>query len=208
MKGALTASLLALAGLGGCKVVSVAEDQAMRERMAAGFDAARYVDGLWERQALPYWTGKKAAISDLLPEVRRDPDAAGEARGRRAGDGSPWVFVVEGEGVVRAVEGGRRGRVIVAAPGVAEPVAIQTGPVVSGSTLRDSLPFVQFNDFANQLVYADVANALTDKAMTQVGPAARGLGVGDRVRFAGVVAVASPSDSLVLTPYSLTRSAS
>lgn len=202
---ALVVAVPALAGLQGCKIVSIAEDQAMRERMAAGFDATRYVDGVWTRQALPYWTEARQPLPVIVGAARADLDAAGAANGRRAGDGSPWTFVVTGQGVVEGVEAGRRGRMTVRLPNGGETVVVQTGPVVSGSALRDSLPFVHFNDFSNQLVYADVAQAFTGKGMAQVRPAAEGLKAGDAVAFEGVLVVAEASVPLLVTPYRLTR---
>lgn len=202
------AALLVFPFAGGCTVVSIAEDKALRERSASGFNAADYVEGVWSSRAAPYWAERRRPLSTLLPLVRQDLAGAGRAHGRRAGDGSPWVFVVAGEGAVRSVEPGRRGRATVVVAGVAEPIVLQTGPVVSGAALRDSLPFIQFDDFANQLVYADVAQALTRKALAATSGATRGIAVGDTVRFEGVVPVLDAGDALVVTPYSLTRSGS
>lgn len=194
-----------LPAVGGCKVVSIAEDRTLRERTASGFDAHRYAETIWTARALPYWTERQQPIGAVLTQARRDLPAAGRAHGRRAGDGSPWMFVVDGEGVVEAIEPGRRGRLVLSLPGTPERIGLQSGPVVSGAALRDSLPFIQFDDFANQLAYADVAQALTQKALDQVGPATRALSVGDRVRFQGVAPLLEPADEVVVTPYSLSR---
>lgn len=204
----LAVTLLAVLSVAGCRVVSVAEDNAMRDRAASGFDADRYVDGLWASQATPYWSEHRQPVASVVMQVRRDISAAGRSHGRRAGDGSPWVFVVAGEGVVEAVQPGRQGRATIRVPGLADRIVLQTGPVVSGAVLRDSLPFVRFDDFANQLVYADVAQALTNKALKQTQGAARQLVVGDTVRFEGVAPFLDATDAVLVTPYSLSRSAS
>lgn len=205
-KFALIAAVIAvLPAVGGCKVVSIAEDRALRERSASGFDAQRYAETIWTARALPYWAERRQPIDVVLTQARRDLGAAGQAQGRRAGDGSPWLFVVAGEGVVQAIEPGRRGRLVLTVAGASERIRLQSGPVVSGAALRDSLPFIQFDDFANQLVYADVAQALTQRALDEVGPAARALSVGDRVRFQGVAPMLEPADEVVVTPYSLSR---
>lgn len=200
--------LLASGSVAGCKVVSLEEDAALRERASSAFDAERYVDQEWASRATSYWTETVRPLTSLAPDMRSDLEAIGRERGRQAGDGSPWVFVVAGDGVVQTVESGRRGRAVVAVPGLAQPVTIQIGPVVSGAFLRDSLPFIEFNDFANQLVYADVGQALNARAMAQVSPAARGLAAGDHVRFEGVVALAAASDPILVTPFSLERTLS
>ena len=45
----------------------------------------------------------------------------------------------------------------------AQTAAIQIGPVLRGTALRDALDFVRFTDFVNQLEFAGVANALNDR---------------------------------------------
>lgn len=189
--------------LQGCKVISVAENEAMRERASVGFDAGRYAQTLWSRQALPYWTGAEQPLPSLIGGLRSDLASTGQQHGRRAGDGSPWSFVVTGEGAVQQIAPPPRGRIDVRLQG-GEMVSIQVGPAVSGSALRDSLPFVRFDDFSNQLVYADVAAGLNQKAVTQVRPTVAPLKVGDTIAFAGVLTLAEPSDALVVTPYRLT----
>jgi predicted lipoprotein len=201
----LAVLLSVVIGLSGCKVLSVAEDAALRDRASAGFDAARFADQIWDARARPFWSETARPIDGLASRLHSDLEGAGRESGRQAGDGSPWTFVVSGEGVVRALDGGRRGRAVVEIAGSAEPVILQIGPVVSGAYLRDSLPFVQFNDFANQLVYADVAQALTAKGLEGVVPVARTLAVGDRVRFAGVLAMASAGDPRIVTPFEMER---
>ena len=67
-------------------------------------------------------------------------------------------------------------------------VAIQVGPVLRGTALRDALGFVRFTDFVNQFDFAAVANALNERVLTTVlGPVdVRGLS-GQRVSFTGAV---------------------
>jgi predicted lipoprotein len=71
-------------------------------------------------------------------------------------------------------------------------VAIQIGPVLRGTALRDALPFVRFTDFVNQLEFAAVANALNDRVLAEVidGVEVDGL-AGREVEFVG----ASPARS-------------
>jgi predicted lipoprotein len=44
-------------------------------------------------------------------------------------------------------------------------VALQVGPVMRGTALRDAVGFIQFDQFANQLQFADVANQLNERAL-------------------------------------------
>ncbi len=84
----------------------------------------------------------------------------------------------------------RAGQALVRIDGSAAPatVAIQVGPVLRGTALRDALGFVRFTDFVNQFDFAAVANALNERVLTTVlGPVdVRGLS-GQRVSFTGAV---------------------
>jgi len=42
--------------------------------------------------------------------------------------------------------------------------ALQIGPVLRGTALRDALEFVKFGDFVNQIAFAEVATALNERA--------------------------------------------
>ena len=188
--------------------MTIQADQAARERLSGAFDADRYVHAVWDSQALPYWSKSEVPIERIALGATSDLEALGRTAGRQAGYDSPWVFVATGEGRVAEVDtASPAGRVIVEIPinGRAQRVTLQVGPFVSGAALRDSLPFVNFNDFANQLAYADVARAVTARATTRTHGIAGQLRAGDHVRFAGGLALSSANDPLVVTPYRLER---
>jgi len=196
---------LGVALLGGCKVLSVEEDRAIRARRGSDFDAPRYVDAIWARKVLPELDRKAVSVRDLFAAVDSGMDPAGAKLGRRVGEGSAWTFVVRGEGVVSRVDAGsRRGTAEIALADVLGRTAqVQIGPVVSGAAVRDALPFVAFNDFADQLAFADLGRALTASALRGVKPAVGTLRVGQRVRFLGVANLREASDPIVLTPVAL-----
>ncbi|WP_184718304.1 DUF2291 domain-containing protein [Caulobacter sp.] len=196
--------LLAVAAisLSACKVVPIAADRAARERLSGAFDAGRYVEAVWDAQAQPHWTKTAAPLPELSARIDQDIAAAG---GRQAGDGSPWTFVTSGEGSVVSLDTtARAGRVVLDVPG-SGAVTVLVGPVVSGSALRDSLPFVAFNDFSNQIAYAEVGGALTRRAVRDARPVAESLKPGDRVAFTGVFQAAKAGDPVVVTPIQLRR---
>jgi len=184
--------------------VPIAADRAARERQAGSFDAARYVEAIWIAQAAPYWNKHAKPLDQLSTRIDKDLDVVGAAEGRKAGDGSPWTFVTQAEGRVISVKTQvRAGAVTIDVGG--KPVDVLVGPVVSGSALRDSLPFVTFNDFSNQIAFAEVGGALTRRALRQVRPVADGLKPGDNVRFLGVFQVGKGGDPVVVTPVRLER---
>jgi predicted lipoprotein len=201
--------VIALAGscaLGGCKVVTIDEDRALRARRGGDFDARQYVDTVWASKVVPAINAGAKPAANVMAAVGSDLDKAGAALGRRAGEGSAWTFVLSGEGVVRKVDNAsRRGSIDVALSGGASGrmVRIQTGPVVSETAIRDALPFVTFNDFTDQLTFAEVGRALTAKALTGLRPALGQAQPGRHIRFVGVANVRNAADPLVVTPVSI-----
>lgn len=196
------AALLAIAApLSGCKMVPiVAEDAAA----AAGFDAAGYADGIWTQKALPYFSESARPVAEVLPAIMADLEAAGTSLGYRAGEGSPWSFVVSGQGAVTSKNTeSRAGTLEIAVDGLADPVVVQIGPVIRGNAVRDALPFVSFKDFVNQLEYANAGKALTALAYAGVTQSAEAVAVGDVVRFTGAIAVSRPGDAVMVTPVTL-----
>jgi len=200
---ALTVAMGGACALGGCKVLTIEEDRALRARLGGDFDAPRYVDAIWKSKVLPAIDAEAKPLPVVASAIDRGLDKAGVALGRRVGDGSAWTFVLNGEGVVTKVDTTTpRGSVDVALPD--RVVRIQTGPVVSETAIRDALPFVTFNDFTDQLAFAEVGRALTAKALTGVAPVLDQLQPGRRIRFIGVANVRSAADPLVVTPVSVT----
>lgn len=122
------------------------------------FDAARYVASIWDSRIIP------SASSSAVDLTRALSDAKGANAPARA-------MLVSGTGVVTSVD--TRSRVGLAqidlAPGDGQPdAAIQIGPVLRGSALRDAVGFIRFEDFANQIDHARVAGALNTRVIESV----------------------------------------
>jgi predicted lipoprotein len=97
----------------------------------------------------------------------------------------------------------RRGLVTLDLAGAAPPVKVvlQVGPVVFGSALRDSLPFIQFGDFVNQIQFAQVSRALNDDAVAALRKALDPNALaGKTVEFAGGATITSASGPITVTP--------
>jgi predicted lipoprotein len=104
---------------------------------------------------------------------------------------------VKGTGVVAGID--RKSRVGVMHVQVAgskpATVAIQVGPVVRGTALRDASSFIQFSDFLNQFDYAGAANALNDYALrTVVGRMPIDTLQGRTITFIGAVGKSAPRE--------------
>jgi predicted lipoprotein len=59
-------------------------------------------------------------------------------------------------------------RIRLAAGEVPAELAVQVGPVVRGTALRDATSFIRFTDFANQFDFAAVSNALHERVLRDV----------------------------------------
>ena len=126
--------------------------------------AAKFVDGFWEK-LVPLFEDKAQDITTVLPEIRSDPNAAGEKYGRREAT-NPYNYMVKGTGKVTEIStASAAGTAIVEVPGLDEKVALQIGPVVRGTALRDATGLVSFNQFSNQLDYADVSKEMNSRAL-------------------------------------------
>jgi predicted lipoprotein len=126
--------------------------------------AAKFVDGIWDKLG-PVFDEKAQDVAKILPEIRANPDAAGEKYGRREAT-NPYNYMVKGTGKVAEVNTeSAAGTAIVEIPGLSEKVALQIGPVVRGTALRDATGLVSFNQFTNQLDYADVSKEMNKRAL-------------------------------------------
>jgi predicted lipoprotein len=91
------------------------------------------------------------------------------------------------------------GTAIVEIPGLDEKVALQIGPVVRGTALRDATGLVSFNQFSNQLDYADVSKEMNSRAMKTAFSAVPAASLaGESVTFYGAFTFDPHSKSPVL----------
>lgn len=195
---------MAVLALAGCKIVPNAGEGATA---GGAFDAKAYAAGLWAEKVLPYLTSTAYPLPEILVAVAQDLAVAGQTAGYRpATEGSPWTFIVSGTGAVtKKNTASRAGTLTVALDGTAPPaeIAIQIGPVVRGNAVRDSLPFVSFKDFTNQLEFADVGKAFTALAVEAISADAAAIAEGQKISFVGAMSLNSKTDKIVVTPVSL-----
>jgi len=127
--------------------------------------AAKFVDPIWATKVLPTIQEKAHDIAKILPEIRADPNTAGQKYGRREAT-NPYNYMVKGTGKVTEMHTeSQAGTATVEIPGLAEKISLQIGPVVRGTALRDATGAVSFNQFTNQLDYADVSKEMNTRAL-------------------------------------------
>jgi predicted lipoprotein len=146
------ASMLALTG---CKFVKTADEQ--KEAAAAAFDPDKRVADIWDSKVIPYLTEKAGNFPDVMADIAKDPNAAGAKFGHREKEGNaPWAFIAKVDGAVVAAETKSRAAYVdVDVNADSKPdVRIFIGPAIRGTALRDTLDFVDFNEFKNQIEWA------------------------------------------------------
>lgn len=185
--------------LGGCTVMPVEEARRIRDAQGGRFDARGYVESLWTAKTRGELLGRAAPLEQL----RRGPiDQLGKSHGTRAGEGSSWTFVTRASGVVKAVMLDQpRGAVLIS--GDAGEIRLQTGPVVTGTAIRDALPAINFDDFPDQIAFAEVGQRLNERAIAAVRRDLSRLRPGDPVTVVGVTNLASTDEVVVLTPLTI-----
>lgn len=168
------------------------------------FNAAKYVDNIWKSKVIPYIIKKAGAADRVLAELAKDPDAAGSHYGFRASEeGIPWNLMIKGKGKIAAVNtASRAGTVALDLPPYdgKKEITLQIGPVIKGSSIRDSLSFISFDDFENQIVFAQLSNAFNKKVNDQLLAKTDFAKLkGREIEFTGVF-TADGSNDLLVTP--------
>jgi predicted lipoprotein len=127
--------------------------------------ASKFVDPIWTSKVLPTIEEKAQDVAKILPEIRVNPEAAGQKYGRREAT-NPYNYMVKGTGKVIEIHNqSQAGTATLEIPGHDEKIALQIGPVIRGTALRDATGIVSFNEFSNQLDYADVSKEMNLRAL-------------------------------------------
>ncbi|MDA0172206.1 DUF2291 domain-containing protein [Solirubrobacter taibaiensis] len=165
------------------------------------FDAAKFGKENFAPKVVPELEQRAVELTELVPALDKDPDAAGEQYGVRQG-ASPYNFAVRGTGTAQAPDGNI---VEVDVEGVPSDVTVslQIGPAINGSALRDASGLFDFNDFLNQVDYAGAGTALnTEVKQTVLKDLDRDALDGKTVTFLGAFTYLAPT-AITITPAQL-----
>lgn len=190
--------------LAGCKFVPTASKDEAGNGGPAKFDPDAQVAAIWQAKLIPYLEAKAGPFPEVQAAAAANPDEAGKKYGyKEKGGVSPWTVVVRLEGkVVTANTQSRAGTIDVDADGDGKVDAqVQIGPVMRGTAIRDSLDFVSFNQFTNQIDFAQFGKAFnlyTDKTLTSKLP--RDKLAGQNVKLLGVYPLVAPGTLPLVTP--------
>ncbi len=201
VSGAIGAALLA--GIAGTTTVVAADDPDAASVGPEIFDPVQYATERYESEVVPAITDNAVEITELLPQIIADPEAAGEEYGHKDGVTSPYAYPVQGSGVAGPVEGTLMPVAIEGLPEGVE-VVLQVGPAINGTALRDATGLIGFDDFLNQIEYADVSTELNNQVKENVLADFDAAGAtGRTVSFVGAFAYGSNTALLQVTPVEL-----
>jgi predicted lipoprotein len=195
--------------LGGCKIVATPKKGVASNDDGgdAGFDPQKMVRSIWEAKVIPYLRARAGKFPEVAELARANPDEAGKKYGYRAKEGSePWTLVVKIEGRIVSAETNSRAATISVDSGGDGKIAaiVQIGPAMRGTALRDALDFVSFNDFKNQIDYAQFGKAFNqyvDHAFLSALP--RASLVGRNVTALGAYTLEAGDQPPLVTPAEL-----
>lgn len=127
------------------------------------FDPQDYIDSIFQSDVVPVLKENSIDLPEIFLAAGGDLKSVGDKYGIRADEGNAYNFLVKGTATVTEVNTEKRvGYAIIAVDGYSgsEIFKIQIGPVFKGTSIRDCMPMIKFDDFKNQVVYAELATAI------------------------------------------------
>ncbi len=181
-------------------VRTIAEDELIKK----GFDPVSYVDNIWESKILPTIRDDSEDINFILEELFANKEVTEEKYGSRSGTGS-YSFMVKGRGNITKLN--TKSRVGTLAIDLDKDfnteVFITIGPVIKKDSVRDAVKFIQFNDFVNQLDFAEVSRIIKTRVLNEViGPLNIKDIEGKIIDFEGAITF-DRKDKIFITPTNL-----
>jgi predicted lipoprotein len=209
---ACAALLLAAITVSSCRFIATADIPGLANESAghgaAPFDPDKSVTSIWAAKVVPYFQKKAGPFVQVQELAAKSPDEAGARFGYRAkSEGAPWTLIVRIDGVIVGANTESRAATIeVDVSGQAKTdAAIQIGPAIRGTAIRDALDFVSFNDFTNQIDFAQFGkgfNAHVYRETLEKLP--RDSLIGRKVSVVGAYPLVSTADTPLVTPVEIT----
>ena len=179
---------------------TIAEDELIKK----GFDPVSYVDNIWESKILPTIHNDSEDIIFILDELFANKEVTEEKYGSRSGTGS-YSFMVKGTGKITKLNTTSRvGTLAIKLEKKFDTqIFITIGPVIKKDSVRDAVKFIQFNDFVNQLDFAEVSRIIKTRVLNEViGPLNIKDIEGKIINFEGAITF-DRKDKIFITPTNL-----
>lgn len=168
------------------------------------FNAAENVEAIWESQALPELKQNAVELPQFLTESNGNLKALAKKCGHYSmGDKGELSYIVKGQGKITEVNREKKaGYMTLQLDGYTGPITIklQVGSVYKGSAVRDCLSFIKYEDYTNQVDWAQVSQSIHDVVQKDVIDKANVDSLKDKtVEFTGCFSVNQP-DEILITP--------
>lgn len=128
------------------------------------FNASDNIEEVWSEQAVPLLKEKAVSINDFLSESCGDFSSLADKYGDYSmGNSGELSYTLQGSGEVTSVVTDKKaGYMELKIDGYEGNVVlkIQIGSVFKGSSVRDSLDFIKFDDYKNQVDYASLSQTI------------------------------------------------
>ncbi|QKV18537.1 DUF2291 family protein [Oricola thermophila] len=201
--------LVLLLAIGGCKLVKYSDDPARTGSASGtaslqGQDAESGLVEMWDEKVVPHFRDEATDLAVLLPAIRSDLDAAGKEYGHRQEGGfGAWNFATRLTGVIVAANTETRAAtagVDIDDDDIAD-ATLQLGPVIRGTSVRDTLPFIDFSDYRDQIAFAQLSRSLNGRAYeTALKDLDREGLVGQRIAVSGAMSLTAADEDVLITP--------
>ena len=176
---------------------TVEEDELIKK----GFDAKAYVENIWKSKIIPTISKEAEEITFILDELFKNKEVAEEKYGGRSGTGS-YSFMIKGTGEITSLNTASRvGTLSIKLEKKYDSlIFITLGPVIKKDSIRDAVKFIQFNDFVNQLDFADVSRIIKVRVLNEIiGPLKLKEITGKKINFEGAITF-DRKDKIYITP--------
>ncbi|MDD4573216.1 MAG: DUF2291 domain-containing protein [Sphaerochaeta sp.] len=171
------------------------------------FDAVEYVHGIWDDQVVGTFKEEARELEALLNGLRTDPEKTKEAYGIRKEELSPYTFIVSGRIPIKEVNReSSAGLLVLDILDLSEEsnCTIQIGPVIKKSMVRDALEFIKFDDFNNQIEFANISREINFYIRDNIVPSVDdSWKPGMVVDFLGAFTLFDGSEEVMITPVQL-----
>ena len=179
---------------------TVEEDQLIKK----GFDAKAYVENIWQSKIIPTVSNEANELTFILDELFQNKEVTEEKYGGRSGTGS-YSFMIKGKGEVISLNTASRvGTLSIKLEKQYDSeIFITLGPVIKKDSIRDAVKFIKFNDFVNQLDFAEVSRIIKTRVLNEViGPLNIKDIEGKIIDFEGAITF-DRKDKIFITPTNL-----
>ena len=133
------------------------------------FNPTAYVQRIWPTQVVPAARDNSVALTSLLADLANNNTATLKTYDHQVSGSDNFLVkfsgVVEGDDMSSPI-GTMTVNVMDGTKNI--PVEVSIGPVILGTSLRDSLKFISFEEFLNQVQYGNVADQLNKTAVSEV----------------------------------------